>query len=60
MSSKITILDCKTIAWTPCHNQPFPICGSDRKTYRNRCKFKQAQCKKNGLKQNHAGKCKGM
>ena len=36
-----------------------PLCGNDRKTYENKCYFKQAQCKNEKLAIAYKGECKG-
>lgn len=41
-----------------CANEPYPVCGSNRVTYRNFCSLKRDSClKQEPISSNHFGSC---
>ncbi len=43
-----------------CTREYKPVCGSDKKTYSNKCMFESAQCKDNTLTMVYESACKNM
>ena len=41
----------------PCTREYMPLCGSDKRTYANRCVFQNAQCRNGALSILNEGKC---
>ena len=57
---KNNILSYPLVCNKPCPRILDPVCGSDRKTYGNKCEFENAKCKNTSLTIRVEGRCECM